>query len=168
VTRQGLAALALAGVIVAGTGATAWAGVGKGQKAPEFALPTLKGQTVSLASLRGKVVLVDFWAQWCEPCKKELPELDKLAKSYAGKGVVVLAVNIDKQRANAERLVKQLGLSLDVLLDPAGSVAGSYDPPKMPSSFVVDKHGIVRYVNEGFEGPGDVEKFKHELDELTK
>ena len=148
--------------------ATAFATVGKGQKAPEFALPSLKGSTLSLSSLHGKVVLVDFWAQWCEPCKKELPELDKLAKAYAGKGVVVLAVNIDKQRTNAEKLVKQLGLGLDVLLDPAGSVAASYDPPKMPSSFVVDKKGIVRFVNEGFEGSGDVEKFKHELDELTK
>jgi peroxiredoxin len=144
------------------------AGVGKGQKAPEFALPTLKGPTLSLASLRGKVVLIDFWAQWCEPCKKELPELDRLAKTYASKGVVVLAVNIDKQRGNAERLVKQLGLGLDVLLDPAGSVAASYDPPKMPTSFVVDKRGIVRYVNEGFEGPGDVDRFKRQLDELSR
>ena len=150
------------------TSASAFAGVSKGQKAPEFALPTLKGPTQSLSSLRGKVVLVDFWAQWCEPCKKELPELDKLAKAYAGKGVVILAVNIDKQRANAEKLVKQLGLGLDVLLDPSASVASSYDPPKMPSSFVVDKKGIVRFVNEGFDGAGDVAKFKQELDELSR
>jgi peroxiredoxin len=146
----------------------AFAGVGKGQHAPEFSLQSLNGQTVSLSSLKGKVVLIDFWAQWCEPCKKELPQLDKLAKEYAGKGVQIVAVNIDKQRGNAERMVKQLGLSLDVLLDPAGSVAGSYDLPKMPTSFVVDKKGIVRYVNEGFEGPGDVARFKQELDELTK
>ena len=146
----------------------AFGGVTKGQKAPDFSLATLKGPTQSLAALRGKVVLVDFWAQWCEPCKKELPELDKLAKQYAGKGVVILAVNIDKQRANAEKLVKQLGVSLDVLLDPSGSVASSYDPPKMPSSFVIDKKGIVRFVNEGFDGAGDVEKFKHELEELSR
>ncbi len=148
--------------------ALAWAGVGKGQRAPEFALPALKGGTTSLASLRGKVVLIDFWAQWCEPCKKELPQLDRLAKEYASKGVAVIAVNIDKQRDNAERMVKQLGLSLNVLLDPAGAVAGTYDLPKMPTSFVVDKKGIVRYVNEGFEGPDDVAKFRRELDELIK
>src|SRR5690242_10411134 len=75
------AALLMAGV--------AFAGVGKGQRAPEFSLPSLQGSTVSLASLRGKVVLIDFWAQWCEPCKKELPQLDKLSKEYAGKGVVI-------------------------------------------------------------------------------
>ena len=145
----------------------AFAGVGKGQRAPEFSLPSLKGSNVALSQLRGKVVLVDFWAQWCEPCKKELPQLDRLSKEYAAKGVVVLAVNIDKQRENAERMVKQLGLTLDVLLDPAGSVAGSYDLPKMPTSFVVDRKGIVRFVNEGFDGPKDVERFKHELDELV-
>ena|SRR5437868_11623551 len=149
------------------TAGVAFAGVQKGQRAPEFSLPSLKGSTVVLSQLRGRVVLVDFWAQWCEPCKKELPQLDRLAKEYAPKGVVVLTVNIDKQRENAERMVKQLGLTLDVLLDPAGSVAGSYDLPKMPTSFVVDKKGIVRYVNEGFDGPKDVERFKHELDELV-
>src|SRR3954453_23723563 len=104
------AALLIAGV--------AFAGVGKGQRAPEFSLPSLQGSTVALSQLRGKVVLVDFWAQWCEPCKKELPQLDRLSKEYAAKGVVVLAVNIDKQRDNAERMVKQLGLTLDVLLHP--------------------------------------------------
>lgn len=160
-------ALAAAALLLATT-APAFAGVGKGQKAPELSLPTLKGPTQSLSSLRGKVVLIDFWAQWCEPCKKELPELDKLAKQYASKNVVILAVNIDKLRANAEKLVHQLGVSLPVLLDPSGDAASTYDPPKMPSSFVVDKKGIVRFVNEGFDGAGDVEKFKHELDELTK
>jgi peroxiredoxin len=158
-------ALCATGLVFAGV---AFAGVQKGQRAPEFSLPSLKGATVALSSLKGKVVLIDFWAQWCEPCKKELPELDRLAKQYAPKGVVIVAVNIDKQRDNAERMVKQLGVSLPVLLDPAGSVAGSYDLPKMPTSFVVDKKGIVRYVNEGFDGPRDVDRFKQELDELTK
>ena len=148
---------------------TAFAGVGKGQRAPEFSLPSLKGPEVSLASYKGKVVLVDFWAQWCEPCKRELPQLEQLARQYAARGVVILAVNIDKQRENAERMAKQLGIAtVDVLLDPAGSVAGQFDPPKMPTSYVVDKRGIVRFVNEGFDGPQDVARFKQELDELTK
>jgi peroxiredoxin len=150
------------------TAGAAFAGVQKGQRAPEFSLPSLKGTTVTLGSMKGKVVLVDFWAQWCEPCKKELPQLDRLAKEYAAKGVVIVAVNIDKQRDNAERMVKQLGVSLPVLLDPAGSVAGTYDLPKMPTSFVIDKKGIVRFVNEGFDGPKDVDRFKQELDELTR
>jgi peroxiredoxin len=146
----------------------ALAGVRSGQHAPEFALPTLKGARVSLSSLRGKVVLIDFWAQWCEPCKKELPQLERLAKEYAPKGVVVLTVNIDKQRENAEKMARQLGLTVDVLLDPAGNLAATFDLPKMPSSFVVDKKGVVRFVHEGFEGQSDLDRIRKELDELSR
>ncbi len=145
----------------------AWAKVQKGQRAPGFSLTTLKGEKLSLSSLAGQVVLIDFWAQWCEPCKHELPELDKLQKEYAQKGVRILAINIDKQRDNADKLVRMLGLSIDVPLDPAGSVAATYDLPKMPTSYLVDKKGVVRFVHEGFEN-GDVARFKKELDELTK
>jgi peroxiredoxin len=156
---------ALALLLFAGA---AFAGVGKGQKAPDFSLPTLKGDKLSLSSLRGSVIVIDFWAQWCEPCKKELPQLEKLAKEFAGKDVIVLAVNVDKSKDNAQRLAHQLGLTIPVLLDPAGSVAGMYDLPKMPTSFLVDKKGIVRYVHEGFEGAADVERFRKELAELLR
>ena len=147
--------------------ALASAKVQKGMRAPGFSLSSLKGDKVSLAALTGQVVVVDFWAQWCEPCKRELPELDKLQKDYAGKGVKILAVNIDKERDNADKLVRLLKLSLVVLLDPAGSVAATYDLPKMPTSYIVDKKGVVRFVHEGFES-GDLARFKKELDELTK
>lgn len=147
---------------------SAWAGAKKGQPAPDFSLPTLRGPTVSLASLKGKVVLVDFWAQWCEPCKRELPQLAKLSKEYEKKGVVFLAVNLDKQRENAARLATQLGLTFDVPLDPTGKVVGAYDPPKMPTSYVIDKTGVIRYINAGFDGPQDIARFKQELDSLTK
>jgi peroxiredoxin len=146
----------------------ALAGVTKGQKAPDFSLPTLKGPNVSLASLKGKVVLLDFWAQWCEPCKQELPELQKLSQAYAGKNVVVLGVNLDKTKDNAERLTRQLGITFPVALDPSGGVAGTYDLPKMPTSFLIDQKGLVRFVHEGFDGPKDVERFKTELDQLTR
>lgn len=142
--------------------------VGKGQKAPDFSLATLKGARVSLAGLRGKVVLLDFWAQWCEPCKKELPELDKLQKELGARGFVVVAVNIDKQKDNAQKLVASLGLSLDPALDPSGQVAGTYDLPKMPTSFLIDKKGTVRFVHAGFDGGGDVAKIRKEIDELLK
>ena len=155
-------------LLVLALAAPAFAGVTKGQRAPDFALPTLSGSRMSLASLRGKVVVVDFWAQWCEPCKKELPQLDKLAKEFAGKNVVILAVNLDKTKDNAQKLAQQLGLSLPVLLDPAGSVAATYDLPKMPTSFLIDKKGIVRFVHEGFEGSGDVDRFRSELNQLTQ
>ena len=157
----------LTGLLLAAAPQVALAKVQKGQRAPSFNLTTLKGDKVALSSLNGQVVVVDFWAQWCEPCKRELPELDKLQKEYAGKGVTILTVNIDKQRDNAEKIVRMLGLSLPVLLDPAGSVAATYDLPKMPSSYVIDKKGVVRFVHEGYEN-GDVARFKKELEELAK
>jgi peroxiredoxin len=163
VRRAAFGLFALSGL----TALPALAAVTKGQKAPGFDLPTLKGSRVSLKGLVGKVVVLDFWAQWCEPCKQELPELEKLAKAYAGKAVFV-GVNLDKTSSNADRLARQLGLSFDVALDPSGSVAGTYDLPKMPTSFVIDRKGIVRYVHEGFEGAGDVARFRRELDELTR
>ena len=166
--RYAMRAVSLVGACAALLGSQpAHAKVQKGQRAPGFSLTTLKGDKLSLSALAGQVVVVDFWAQWCEPCKHELPELDKLQKEYAGKGVRIVTVNIDKQRDNADKLVRLLGLSLDVALDPSGSVAASYDLPKMPTSYVLDKKGVVRYVHEGYES-GDVARFKRELDELTK
>ena len=140
----------------------------KGQKAPDFFLTTLGGNRISLAGLRGKVVLIDFWAEWCGPCRLELPVLDKISRDLAGRGVVVVAVNIDKQRGNAERLVKSLGLSLDPALDPTGQVAATYDLPKMPTSYVLDKTGTVRFIHEGFEGSKDAAKIRAELEGLAK
>jgi peroxiredoxin len=160
VKRSGLITLLLSTV--------ALASVTKGQRAPDFNLPSLKGASVSLASLRGKVVVLDFWAQWCEPCKQELPELQKLSQAYAGKNVVFVGVNVDKQRENAEKLARQLGLTFPILLDPSGGVAGTYDLPKMPTSFLIDRKGLVRFVHEGYDGAKDVARFKTELDELTR
>lgn len=145
--------------------ATATADVSAGQRAAEFNLPSLSGGNLSLASLKGKVVLLDFWASWCGPCKEELPELEKIKAAYAAKGVAVVTVNIDKDRENAQSMVKKLKLTLAVALDPSGGTAGKYGLPTMPSSYVVDKTGVVRYVHEGFRS-GDQEKMKRELDEL--
>jgi peroxiredoxin len=141
--------------------------VGKGQKAPDFNLPTLSGKSLNLASLKGKVVILDFWAQWCEPCKEELPQLEKLAKKLGG-DVVIVGVNIDKQRENAASLAKKLGLSFEVGLDASGSVASTYDLPKMPTSFVLDKKGVVRFIHEGYEGEGDIKRFEDEVAQLRK
>ena len=96
----------------------AWAKVSKGMKAPAFSVPTLKGPPLALAALSGHVVVVDFWAQWCEPCKRELPELDKLQKELGGK-VTIVTINIDKDRGNADKLTSTLGLALPVGLEAA-------------------------------------------------
>ncbi|MCS6912830.1 MAG: TlpA disulfide reductase family protein [Myxococcales bacterium] len=145
----------------------AWAGQQRGRPAADFVLPDGAGQTVRLSSLRGTVVVIDFWASWCEPCMRELPELDRLQKEFAGK-VVVLPVSIDKERSEALATARRLRLGLRVLLDTDGRVVALYDPPRMPTSYVVDRQGVVRYMHEGFDGPRDIARLRRELEELTR
>lgn len=141
-----------------------------GERAPDFSLPSLDGPKVTLSQLKGSIVVIDFWASWCGPCKKELPELNALAQKYAGANppVVIVAIGIDKERANAEKLVRALKLSgLRILLDPEGRVASAYDLPTMPSSFVVDASGLVQHVHVGFTS-GDEKVFATEIDGLLQ
>jgi peroxiredoxin len=140
--------------------------VAPGQRAEDFELKDARGAAVRLSSLRGRVVLVDFWASWCDPCKKELPLLADIQKRLRPRGVEILAINVDKKRANAESFLRSHGVSLTVLFDSDETVVKKYEPPKMPSSFVIDKKGLVRYVNASFE-PGDEKKLEQQLLELV-
>jgi thiol-disulfide isomerase/thioredoxin len=131
-----------------------------GDREIDFSLKDLNGKTVKLSSLKGKVVILDFWASWCGPCKKELPALDAVAAKYKAdkKDIVILAVNIDKDKKKAQEFLKSVKIgSVTVVLDPSGGAATQYDLPTMPSSFVIDKKGIVRFTYEGFNA-GDEKK----------
>jgi thiol-disulfide isomerase/thioredoxin len=153
-------------LLVLATAAVARAEIKAGQPAADFAGTTLAGAPLKLSSLRGKVVLVDFWASWCEPCKKELPLLDKLAPKLRARGIEIVAVNIDDDTKKASDFVASHALHLTVVPDATKKIVGSYEPPKMPSSFVVDKGGVVRAVHGGFE-PGDEAKLEAELNALV-
>ncbi len=156
----------LAGALAAGP---AGAEVKNNQPAADFTLPDLAGAKVHLGDLRGKVVVIDFWASWCDPCLRELPELERLQRDLAGQGVVVLGINLDKGRHAAADMAGRMKLSaLHVLLDPDGRVAEAYEPPKMPTSYVVDKAGRVRLVNPGFDGPADVARLRKAIAGLLK
>jgi peroxiredoxin len=133
-----------------------------GQRAADFEKQTAGGQTLRLSSLRGKVVLLDFWASWCEPCKRELPLLARMAPRLRARGIEIVAVNIDERPENALAFLKSHDLRLNVVLDAGQSVVRSYEPAKMPSSFVLDRAGVVRAVNAGFVD-GDESKLEKEL-----
>jgi thiol-disulfide isomerase/thioredoxin len=135
--------------------------------AADFEGRSLSGQAFQLSSLRGKVVLLDFWASWCEPCKRELPLLAKLAPRLRAQGVEIVTVNIDDNQKNAESFLKEHALQLTVVRDADKHIIGKYEPQKMPSSFAIDKGGVVRAVNAGFE-PGDESKIEHQLLDLAK
>jgi peroxiredoxin len=158
--------ISLTFAILALTTTAARAEVKPGQAAIDFDAPTMAGTPLKLSTLRGKVVLLDFWASWCEPCKKELPLLDKMAPRLRARGVEIVAVNIDDNRDKAAEFVRSHGLHLTVVTDGAKKIVGAWEPPKMPSSFVVDKGGVVRAVHGGFE-PGDEGKLEAELTALV-
>jgi cytochrome c biogenesis protein CcmG/thiol:disulfide interchange protein DsbE len=117
-----------------------------GDRAPEFHLKTLDGGSVNLADLRGKVVMVHFWATWCPPCVEEMPTIDKLYRTLTGKDLMILAVSVDEGGEGAVRsFIQQNKLGLPVLLDPGGDVARLYGTYKFPETYIVDRQGVVRF-----------------------
>jgi peroxiredoxin len=141
------------------------AALSAGSRAPEIELADLSGKVVKLSDLKGKVVLVDFWASWCVPCKEELPVLESLHKKYAADGLVIIGVNADSERDNMTKFLRRTKLSFTVVHDVERKVAGRYAPSKMPSSYLIDRSGLVRYVHAGYRA-GDGEKLESEIKSL--
>ncbi len=150
--------LALGGVVVLGCatgGGQASGGAGQGTVGtplPPLKVDGLSGKTIDVASYKGRVLLLDVWASWCAPCKQELPVLNEMARRLKGEGIEILAVSVDQERANVDKFMHAQGgrWSLTVAHDPRGEIAELLQPDKMPTSYVVDRAGIVRYVNAGF------------------
>lgn len=145
-----LALAALVGLSLLGAYTPRALAVGAGALAPEIGLKDLAGRGVSIASLKGKVVLVDFWASWCAPCREELPVLESLYQKYRARGFEIVGVNLDRSADNVQRFLSATPLSFRVVHDRGGAVADRYAPAKMPSSFLIDRKGVVRYVHAGF------------------
>jgi thiol-disulfide isomerase/thioredoxin len=124
--------------------------VGVGAAAPAFALPDVAAKTVSLGALKGHVVYVDFWASWCGPCRRSFPWMNAMQKKYGAQGLEVIAINVDKRRADADRFLAQVPAQFTTVFDPAGATPGSYDVKAMPSSILIDADGNVALVEEGF------------------
>ena len=120
--------------------------IASGDLAPEFRLEKYDAGPVSLADLRGKVVMVHFWATWCPPCVEELPTLDRLHNSTLGKDFEMLAVGVDDEGAGTiVPFIRNNRLTLPVFFDPGGSVAKSYGTYKLPETYILDRAGVVRY-----------------------
>jgi peroxiredoxin len=124
-----------------------------GEQAPEISLPDAKGNIVNLSSFKGKVVLIDFWASWCGPCRESIPSVVKLYNKYKAKGFEVVAVSIDSKRSQWVKAVKYFKMNYTSLLDPKGwqaDVISSYGIEGIPTTYLLDKEGkIVKIDAEG-------------------
>jgi cytochrome c biogenesis protein CcmG/thiol:disulfide interchange protein DsbE len=155
-------ALALSAVAVLPRAARA---LDAGTRQPEIGLRDRSGKDVDLASLKGKVVLVDFWASWCAPCKQEMPVLERLYQKYKKDGLVIVAVSVDKEGSNIVDFLKQVHVTFPIVHDEDHRVADRFKPPRMPSSYIVDRKGIVRHVHGGFR-PDDAATLEAEIKAL--
>lgn len=111
--------------------------------APDFTLTDMAGNKVSLAQFKGKVVILNFWATWCPPCREEMPSMEQLYRDYSAKGLVMLAINVDKKHEMLAKFLKKTPYSFDILLDPQGTVTTQYGVARFPESFVIDRNGII-------------------------
>ena len=137
-----------------------------GDKAPDFTLNSDGPYNLRLSEQKGYIVAVVFWASWCRSCPVQLDALEQLQKKYQEYGVKIWAVSLDKQRSDAEHYRQHKGLDLTILFDDRFSVSERYDIDDLPSSFIVDRDGVIRHLQDGFE-PTDVDKFDTLLQKLV-
>ncbi len=135
--------------------------------AADFTVKSLSGKNIKLSEQRGRVVILNFWATWCTPCKKELPFFNTLYKKYKGVGLQILGVNIDKGRSEVVRMSRDLNLAFPILLDPKGEISDLYLVRSMPTTYVIGKDGMVHHIHWGF-GPDEPARYEKEIRALLK
>ena len=158
----------LAGVLFSVFAVSALASSGlQGQVAPDFALKSSSGENLRLSEYRGNVVMVNFWATWCGPCRQEMPLLDELYARYQRVGFSLLGVNIDDNASKAMNMVSELGVSFPVLFDSRKEVSKLYQVEAMPVTVIIDREGTVRFVHHGYK-PGYEEKYLDQIRTLLR
>ena len=159
----------LSGFIVFCAMLTTFAVDARGQKelAPDFTLKSKAGENIRLQEQRGNVVLINFWASWCGPCREELPHFEKLQKDYEDLGFTVLAVNVDEDPEKANILLDDIPVTFPVLFDNDDEVSKLYDVRAMPTTVLVDRDGNQRLVHYGYKS-GDEVKYQKAVKALIR
>lgn len=160
-----LACCLAVGFVVPGTAVAKAPAIGA--IAPDFTLRSSLGKNLKLSEYRGQVIMINFWASWCSPCRQEMPELNRLYAQYQRAGFVLLGVNIDDNPKAAQELIVQLGVRFPVLFDSAKLVSGRYDIDAMPSTLLIDRDGKVRYLHRGYQR-GVEKEYEVKLRELLR
>ncbi len=130
--------------------------------APAFSLPSRSGGTIALEQLRGQVVMINFWASWCGPCRQEFPILDDLHRKYKPMGFTMLGVNVESDIRDAERFLSTTPVEFPILFDRENTVSGLYGVTAMPTTLLVDRQGRVRWLHRAYK-PGDEVKYVDQI-----
>jgi len=122
-----------------------------GQKAPDFTLKNMQGKNLNLTEQRGNIILINFWASWCGPCRKEMPVLQKLQEKYQDLGVAVWGINVEQENQAGRDFLTGLDLSFPIFFDQTNELSATYQVEAMPTTVIIDRDGVVRYVYRGFK-----------------
>jgi len=135
--------------------------------APGFSLPTMDGQSLALEDLKGQVVMINFWATWCGPCRKEMPLLDALYKRYSKLGFTLVGVNVEEDSSGAGGYLEETPVTFPILFDSQNKVSELYDVNAMPTTVLVDRQGNMRFLHKGYK-PGDEDDYQNWIRTLIR
>lgn len=135
--------------------------------APTFALPGKSGESIDLAKLKGQVVMLNFWASWCGPCRTEMPLMDQIYKKYSAAGFTMLGVNVDTDSTDAQKFLSQVPVTFPIAFDRDNKVSKMYDVAAMPSTVFIDRKGNVRALHRGYKA-GDEAEYLAQIRALLK
>jgi peroxiredoxin len=135
--------------------------------APDFTLKSHTGENLKLSEFRGEVVMINFWASWCGPCRQEMPLLDELYNAYKPMGFTILGINVEEDAGQARGLLEEIPVSFPVLFDTRSQVSKLYDVVAMPSSVLIDRDGNVRYLHHGYK-PGYEQTYQQQVRALIR
>lgn len=134
--------------------------------APDFTLKSRSGENLRLLEQRGQVVMINFWASWCGPCRQEMPHLQAIHEEYVDYGFTLLGVNVDEKSELAERFLAQVPVSFPVLFDPTSSVSQLYQVDAMPTTVLIDRDGNLRHVHRAYR-PGFEDMYREQIKALV-
>lgn len=135
--------------------------------APDFTLKSQSGKNLKLSEYAGNVVMLNFWASWCGPCRKEMPLLNDLHNKYEALGFVVLGVNVEEQSRQAKSFIADSPVDFPILFDSNNTVSKQYDVIAMPTTVLIDRNGTMRYLHKGYKA-GDEKKYKKMVKKLVR
>ncbi len=135
--------------------------------APDFTLKSRSGENIKLSEMRGDVVMINFWASWCAPCRQEMPLLEEMYKKYSDLGFVLLGVNVEEDSSKAGELLREIPVTFPILYDNTNKVTKMYKVVAMPSTVMVDRDGNMRYLHRGYL-PGYEAEYIKQIKELIR